>query len=383
MGWIFKAIVVSVLVFGAGLALAGDWHTYHGDFELTGVSSDGFPAKPTRLWRTKVGIDLSSPIVGGDGGLFCVADEATVTALDASGVTRWTRAWPTTNETGVAQNRDFVAPPLYVHRELLVVASIDGSVYGLSPTDGTQKWAYTADGRIQGTPNYVAGEKGQPGKVLVITQDEGTIHGLSADDGRKLWTSEPTERTDGHMAVSDGIAVFGNCASALFAVNVASGGDVSTVPVGEGCEMAGGLAVSGGRVYSGNRSGSLSCVDLKSAAVSWLNEDGDGALDTTPAVTKGFAVFSGGDGALYGIDPESGKSQWSFDASGMDPLSPVIAGDGVVAVVDGTLYGLALQDGTLRWRLPVSDEITSPSIIDGMIVVGTDDGYVAAYGSAK
>jgi len=320
--------------------------------------------------------------VGGDGGLFCIADETTVTALDATGSKRWTRSWPTTNDMGEVQDEEFTAPPLYADCELLVVASVDGNVYGISPRDGAQRWAYASGERIQGTPNY-AGRRDERGRILVITQDQGAVHALGVDDGRKLWASEPKERTDGHMAVADGYAVFGNCASALVAVNVASGADAAMVSVGEGCEMAGGLAVLDGRVYGGNRSGSFSRIDLEPASVGWLNEDGDGSVHTTPAVAKEIAVFSGGDGVIYGIDPETGKSRWSFDSGGMDPLSPVIAGDGVVAVVDGTLYGLSLKGGTLLWKLPLSDEITSPSIINGMVVVATDDGYVAAYGGSQ
>lgn len=64
-------------------------------------------------------------------------------------------------------------------------------------------------------------------------------------------------------------------------------------------------------------------------------------------------------------------------------MSPVIAGDTVIAAVDGSLFGLSLRDGAVRWSLSIGDEITAPAIVDGMIVVGVDDGHVAAYGYAK
>jgi outer membrane protein assembly factor BamB len=381
MRGLLTAIVMSLLGLNSGLGFAGEWSTYHGDYALTGVAADAFPEKPQRLWRTKVGMGLSSPVVGGGGRVFFIADETAVMSLDTKGDRLWSQTFQTTNRVGEIEDETFVAPPLYVGHGLLVVASEDGNVYGLSPVNGTPQWRYASAGRIQGTPNYVvSGKKRQPGTVLVITQDGGEVHAVSAADGRGLWISEPGERTDGHMAVADGYAMFGNCASTLVAVDVIAGKDGASVSVGEGCEMAGGLAASGGRVYGGNRSGSFACVDLKPPALRWVNADGEGSVFTTPAVGRDRVVFSSGDGVLYGVDPESGKSRWSFDTGGMDPLSPIIAGDGVVAAIDGTLYGLALKDGGLRWTLAISDEITSPSIIDGMIVVGTDDGYVAAYG---
>ncbi len=375
---IVSQIVLCVLV--AASVGAGEWHTYHGDFALTGVSADAFPDKPERLWRTKVGTELSSPVVGSEGGLFCVADETTVTALDANGSERWTRIWPITNVTGEVRNERFTAPPLHVHRGLLVVASEGGNVYGLSPANGKTQWRYASGGQIQGTPNYDDGQKRKSGRVLVLTQGDGTMHAVSAADGRKLWVSEPMNRTDGHMAVSQGAAMFGNCAATLFAVDLSSGRKSSAVLVGEGCEMAGGAAALGSLVYAGNRSGSLACADLQQESLCWVNTNGVGGVFTTPAVAGSRIVSVSGDGVVYGVDRTSGRSQWSFDTGGMDPLSPVIAGDGVIAVVDGTLYGLSLEDGVLQWKLAISDEITSPSIIDGMIVVGTDDGYVAAYG---
>jgi outer membrane protein assembly factor BamB len=59
----------------------------------------------------------------------------------------------------------------------------------------------------------------------------------------------------------------------------------------------------------------------------------------------------------------------------------VVSGDKVVVVADGTLFLQNMIDGKELWTKEVSDEITSPAIIDGMIVVGADDGSVAAFGS--
>jgi outer membrane protein assembly factor BamB len=40
-----------------------------------------------------------------------------------------------------------------------------------------------------------------------------------------------------------------------------------------------------------------------------------------------------------------------------------------------------LETGDLLWSKEVSDEISSPAIVDGMIVVGSDDGTVTAFGA--
>jgi outer membrane protein assembly factor BamB len=53
----------------------------------------------------------------------------------------------------------------------------------------------------------------------------------------------------------------------------------------------------------------------------------------------------------------------------------------VVFPADGVVYLLRLETGELLWSQEVSDEITSPAIINGMIVVGSDDGTVTAFGA--
>ena len=67
-----------------------------------------------------------------------------------------------------------------------------------------------------------------------------------------------------------------------------------------------------------------------------------------------------------------------FGDIGID--ADIIAGDAVIASIDGTLVIMNLSDGKERWRYEISDEITSPAIVNGMILVGTDEGQVLAFG---
>ena len=64
-------------------------------------------------------------------------------------------------------------------------------------------------------------------------------------------------------------------------------------------------------------------------------------------------------------------------------MSPVIAQDKVVVCAGGVLSLLALETGEELWSFEVSDEISSPSIIEGMILVGSDDGSLSAFGTPE
>ena len=63
-------------------------------------------------------------------------------------------------------------------------------------------------------------------------------------------------------------------------------------------------------------------------------------------------------------------------------MSPVIARDKVVVGAGGVLSLLSVESGEELWSFEVSDEISSPSIIEGMIIVGSDDGSLSAFGAS-
>jgi len=48
-------------------------------------------------------------------------------------------------------------------------------------------------------------------------------------------------------------------------------------------------------------------------------------------------------------------------------------------VADGTLYLFDIADGRPLWSYEVSDYITSPAIAGPLVIVGCDDGTVAAF----
>ena len=59
----------------------------------------------------------------------------------------------------------------------------------------------------------------------------------------------------------------------------------------------------------------------------------------------------------------------------------VIANDKVIVCVDGVLHLLALDNGNSLWNYEVSDRISSPAIVNDMIIVGSEDGTVIAFGN--
>jgi len=164
-------------------------------------------------------------------------------------------------------------------------------------------------------------------------------------------------------------------------ISAADGRESALVSMGEGKEMAGGAAVDGDFAFIGNRAGGLACIDFKTGESPWESEESEGELFTTPAVTEELVVYSGGDGNVHAVKRDGGAKLWTYESGGMVALSPVIAGEHVAVAIDGVLHLVSLKKGRKEWSFQVSDHVTSPTVTAGMLIVGTDDGYVLAFGS--
>ncbi|MFC7008920.1 outer membrane protein assembly factor BamB family protein [Halalkalicoccus salilacus] len=77
------------------------------------------------------------------------------------------------------------------------------------------------------------------------------------------------------------------------------------------------------------------------------------------------------DAANTGVQPDAGgpsdlETEWTFETDGSVYASPSIV-DGVVYVgsYDGTMYALDAADGTERWTFDVGENVLSSASIDG------------------
>ncbi|HEU0187707.1 MAG TPA: outer membrane protein assembly factor BamB [Gallionellaceae bacterium] len=116
-------------------------------------------------------------------------------------------------------------------------------------------------------------------------------------------------------------------------------------------------------------------------AVRWqydyLNEGGRGGLQ--PAVTQDGVFVASARGELMRLDRANGNRLWQIN-SGFNISGAVGAGDGLV-LVGGEKGDLAAYeiDGRLRWKTRVSSEVLSaPQVANGMVIVRTGDGRIAA-----
>lgn len=367
----------AALLLSSGSLTAADWNTYHGSFSLEGKAEADLTTGLEERWRFPTGGPVIGTPVGSSGALYAATERGVVYALDGRGREIWK-----SRLSGGGERELFTAPPLFTG-DALVLGSRLGILYALETATGALRWRYDVGGPVFGTANVVAGDKKSGRSVIVLSQTDGTAHRVDLASGKRVLTSQPTNRCDGAAAVGENVIAYGNCDAALYLL---SAGDlqvrrkIELLPDGQ---VFAGVALAGGRIYAGDRSGRIYGADLATGRILWVNEEGRGDISSTPAVAGGRVIAASDDGTVAALDGETGLTIWRTTLGGR-PKEPVVTGGGLIVVsADGALHLLKIDDGSTLWKREVSDEITSPAVIAGRVVVGTDDGFVVSFGAPE
>ncbi len=166
-------------------------------------------------------------------------------------------------------------------------------------------------------------------------------------------------------------------------------------------------AVSGGRVYVASTDGKLYAIDQTTGAQAWQFAS-KGPIASSPAVHGDLVYISSLDGNIYGIETATGKQRWVFATKGErrftapgihgaeprtermpDPFdvflsSPTVV-DNVVYIGSGDqhVYALDAATGALRWRFAAGDVIhASPAVAGGLVYIGSWDRNLYALDAA-
>jgi eukaryotic-like serine/threonine-protein kinase len=162
-------------------------------------------------------------------------------------------------------------------------------------------------------------------------------------------------------AVIDGSAYFGSNDHYLYAVNLADG--VQRWKFKTGSRVASSPAVYQGRVYFGSYDGNIYALDAKSGEQRWK------------FASEGERRFSGRH--LHGSDPAGESMPDPFDLYLSSPTivdATVYIGSG-----DGNVYALDAGSGALRWKFHTGNVVhASPAVANGVVYIGSWDSYFYA-----
>lgn len=160
-------------------------------------------------------------------------------------------------------------------------------------------------------------------RVVYVDSDDGYVYALCADDGSTIWKYDTTAKVRSSPAVRNGVVYVSSENGAIFALNAANGAKIWN--------------------YS---------TDIV----------GSGRIASSPASVDGVIYFGTADGSVYALKASNGNKLWNFT----NPANPPIN------------YS---EQGAVNLVVPAFE--SSPAVVNGVLYVGSDDGYVYALGSIQ
>jgi outer membrane protein assembly factor BamB len=215
--------------------------------------------------------------------------------------------------------------------------------------------------------------------ILYVAGGNNDFNALNSVTGELLWTyhEEGSGANEWTPAVADGMVYFGTRDDTVYALDAKAGNLVWKYTIGP-WYVGGSPVVANGFVYVVSEDYYVLALDAKTGALQWQFSMGPWAF--SPAVGDGVLYVVDDYGSLYALDASSGKllwSRWSLYSSPVVFNGVVFVGGGDVNA--NVVYALDAKTGTVLWTFSTDALAASgPSISDGVLYIGCNDGSVYA-----
>lgn len=349
----------------------------------TGISASKVSRKPSLLWVTEVGPIISSPIFA-QGTIYVSTMTGRIFALDptekqikwhlnigspivsspllhngilvSATYDSWIKETSFTGknfllgidtESGKQIWRyevpgDIFSSPCLVDDMMIVVGSVNNTVYTLEGYSGNIRWKFNTGGEVWSSPSY-------NGNQIYIGSDDGFLYCLDMD-GRLLWKT----KLNGKIRSSSPCLSF----------------DESQRP----------------SVLIGTYNGGMYCLNQSTGKIRWSKRITKPIM-ASPATIKDKVFFATSDKKLYCFQMKDGSKIWDFETGNKIWSSPSISEyDSIVffGSLDSHIYGLDINTGRQTWKFPTMNIIdSSAAIASSMMFMGSRDGLLYVFGSGS
>ncbi|HYE96767.1 MAG TPA: PQQ-binding-like beta-propeller repeat protein [Rubricoccaceae bacterium] len=220
------------------------------------------------------------------------------------------------------------AAGLLIAEGTLVSAALDGTVRGLDPATGAERW------RLR--PDSAAGYRATPveaGGRVVVADDQGRVTALDPATGAVTWTRRLETPVLTTPAVAHELVVVPTSRGRLFALDVRDGRVAWTFDAEDPEVRFASPAVAASQVYVGGTDGMLRALEARTGRAVWVFET-DGAFTTAPLVTGGLLFAGSLDKRLVALDATTGELRWETQLRGRPRATPVLWGGQLVVLAE-------------------------------------------------
>lgn len=259
----------------------------------------------------------------------------------------------------------------------------DGTLYATSENGVVHRLTTTGERGVNfvTTAGFEAGIGAGPGGLFVGT-DGGRLIRLGPDKGSRWSRSvgsaveDPPRVTEDTVYVPtahDGVvALATDDPTELWRFDPGSPSTANMVP-----------EVGGGRVYVGLYTHGVYGLSPETGEQDWSYQTDDSIL-SSPRYHDGMVFIGSDDETLYALDAATGDLQWQFETDTAIWTRPAVVDDTVVFGNNaGYLIGLSRESGTEQWRVPGKGSLKAdPLVDDGIIYAVNDSGQFGAFDPA-
>ena len=357
-------------------------------------------ASVQRVWSERVGKGAEKsgahmrPAYA-DGKLYAASTTGLIEAFDAAtGHTLWSKQLGTRGGFIWHHGKNSVrlAGGPTVDGDLLVVGSLEGTLYAFATADGSERWSAQLSSASISAPAIGGG-------LVVARSQDGHIFGLDRGDGSRKWIYDRANvpllslRGNGSPIIADGVVYVGGDNGKIFALRANDGAALweQTLSTGEGRteidrlqDADGPIVLVDNVVYGSAYRGQTNALIAQTGRPIWTHEIGS---FSGVAVSASALYLSDADSNVYGLDLRTGASEWKQDALKYRWLSePAVQGDYVVVGdLEGWVHWLSINDGKLagRERLSKDPIEAAPVVVGDMVYVEDIYGVIGAYRLGK
>ncbi len=375
--WLPANVLVFLLILGMHPAF-GDWASFRGNPQLTGVADSQLPDKLELIWTFKAGDMIESTAAIVDNIAYVGASDGYLYAITThSGKNTWKY-----------QASAPIKSSPSVHNGVIYFGDENGIFHAVDIATRKKKWQFTTQGEIISSANFAED------KVLFGSYD-GFLYCLNIKNGELVWKFETEGYVHGTPAIFGNFVIVTGCDSFLRVINIDDGKQAQQVNLGAYVGASPAILDSNTetqtktevRVYCGTYGNEVLGVDLTSGKIAWRYEHPVRKLPffASAAVTENVVIIGGRDKMVHALSPEKGEPQWTYTAKSRIESSPVIAGRRVFfGTTRGVFIALDITNGEQVWKFETASSIVaSPSVADGRIYIGTEDGVLYCFGEKK
>ena len=368
-------LLIFLLLFTSHVSF-GDWASFRGNPQLTGLADSELPEDPQLLWTFQAADMIESTAAVVDGTVYVGALDGTLYAIDAqTGEQKWTH-----------QVEGHIKASPSVHNDVVYFGDGDGVFHAVDINTQETQWQFTTEGEIISSANVV-------GDRVLFGSYDGFLYCLNRGSGELVWKLETEGYVHGTPGIwtqvssgsdkADNFAIVTGCDSYLRVININDG--TQTQQIDLGAYVGASPAISQDRVYCGTYGTEILGVALDTGEIAWRYRHPKRRFPffASAALTEDSVIIGGRDKMVHALSQATGESLWTYTAKSRIESSAVIVGRrAFVGTTRGVFIALDITTGESVWEFATGSSIAaSPSVSEGRIYIGTEDGILYCFGS--